>query len=333
MRISLVILAVFCCGTAAAGEPAVSAEQLNATIERGLGFLARDAVAWRDEHQCVSCHHAGLIVWAMRDAKRFGRTVDEPVLAELTKWIAESGDGKTGVPRPEGILRAFNEKAVSLALALAADPRPDAVSQQGLRRLLATVKEDQIEDGHWASWPETRPPMFGHSDERASLSAALALLPAAQSGDESATAARDKAIDWLASTPTDNDPQNLALRVVLWKRLDRPAPDYQPWAEKIKQSQRADGGWSQTPEMPSDAWATGQALYALAYAGLKGSDPIIARGHAFLVATQRQDGSWPMISRPTKPGGAGSTSLVPIVGAGSAWGMLGLVHSVEIEEP
>ena len=35
------------------------------TIDRGLDFLARDAVAWRDEHKCVSCHHAALVVWSM----------------------------------------------------------------------------------------------------------------------------------------------------------------------------------------------------------------------------------------------------------------------------
>jgi hypothetical protein len=42
--------------------------------------------------------------------------------------------------------------------------------------------------------------------------------------------------------------------------------------------------------------------------------------------TQRLDGSWPMTSRPTKPGGKGSTSLIPITGGGSAWAVLGLVQ-------
>ena len=43
------------------------------------------------------------MIWAMGEAKERGHKVDEPVLAELTKWVAESGDGKTGVPRPAGI--------------------------------------------------------------------------------------------------------------------------------------------------------------------------------------------------------------------------------------
>ena len=97
--------------------------------------------------------------------------------------------------------------------------------------------------------------------------------------------------------------------------------------ERIKQRQRPDGGWSQAPDMASDAWATGQALYALAQAGLKADEPTIQRAHAFLIKTQRDDGSWPMTSRPTKPGDKGCKSLIPITGAGSAWAILGLVRS------
>jgi squalene-hopene/tetraprenyl-beta-curcumene cyclase len=100
-----------------------------------------------------------------------------------------------------------------------------------------------------------------------------------------------------------------------------------PLARKIIERQNEDGGWSQAKGMTSDAWATGQALYALTHAGLEPNEPAISQGRAFLIKTQRPDGSWAMTSRPTKPGGAGSTSLIPITGAGSAWAILGLVRS------
>jgi hypothetical protein len=66
-------------------------------------------------------------------------------------------------------------------------------------------------------------------------------------------------------------------------------------------------------------------LYALAHAGIKPDEPVIARARAFLIETQREDGSWPMSSRPVKPGGGGAKSLIPITGAGSAWAVLGLI--------
>src|SRR5262245_56405125 len=135
------------------------------TADRGLVFLAKDAVAWKAEHNCASCHHAALVAWAMHEAKERGRAVDGPVLSELTKWLAESGDGKTGVPRPTGVPKALNAKAVWFALGLAADPKPNAVSQKGMKALQATVTGDQTEAGSWSAWPETRPPIFGPSDE------------------------------------------------------------------------------------------------------------------------------------------------------------------------
>jgi len=328
MRYFAAALSLFASPGIAIGDGSTSQPpSLGATIERGLAFLVKDALAWKNEHNCASCHHAGLVIWAMREAKQRGLAVDEPVLAELMKWVAESGEGKTGVARPASVPRALNTKAVYFALALSADPHPDAVSQEGMKLLLKTVKSDQTENGSWASWPDTRPPLFGDSDESMTLLAILAMLPAASTGDDSAKAVRDKAIQWLSETKTDGDPQSIAMRLVLWRRLGRPAIESEPLVQSMKGRQNPDGGWSQTKDMGSDAWATGQALYALAHAGIKPDDPMVARAHIFLIKTQRDDGSWPMTSRPVKPGGEGSKSLIPITCAGSAWAVLGLAPS------
>jgi squalene-hopene/tetraprenyl-beta-curcumene cyclase len=263
----------------------------------------------------------------MREAKLRGRAVDEPVLADLTRWVAGSGDGKFSMARPAAAPNAFSAKAVWFALALGADPEPDAASKEGMKLLLKTVKSEQTEDGSWSTWPETRPPIFGDSDESMTALAALALHPAAEAGDDSARSARDKAVRWLAATKSDDDPQSIAMRLVLWRRLGRPAGECEPLIRSIRERQAPDGGWSQAGDMASDAWATGQALYALAHAGIPPDDPAVTRARAFLVGAQREDGSWPMTSRPVKPGGEGAKSLIPITGAGSAWAVLGLVRS------
>jgi ankyrin repeat protein len=65
--------------------------------------------------------------------------------------------------------------------------------------------------------------------------------------------------------------------------------------------QRADGGWSQTPFLDSDAFATGLVLSTLYREGfIKPSDPAYARGVAFLLKTQFPDGSWYVRSRSPK---------------------------------
>jgi hypothetical protein len=48
--------------------------------------------------------------------------VNEAVLADLTKWVAESGDGKFSSARPASAPEALNPKAVWFALALGSDP-------------------------------------------------------------------------------------------------------------------------------------------------------------------------------------------------------------------
>ncbi len=327
MRSFLMVAFLVAAGVAVrADEPAADPAAVDHTIRRGLTFLTKDALAWKEKHNCNSCHHAALVVNAMREAKLRGHSVDEPVLAELTKWMAESGEGKTGVPRPAGIPKAHNTKAVFYALALGTDPQRDTIAQTGLQKMLATVKEDQLENGSWAAWPDTRPPIFGPSSDTVTAAATLALLPLADV-DPAAKSARDRGVQWLVENKTDDDPQSVALRIVLWSRLRRPGEEIAPLVASIRERQNADGGWSQAKEMPSDAWATGQALYALAAAGTKPVDAVIIRGHQFLVQAQKDDGSWPMVSRPIKSGGEGSKSLIPIVGAGSAWGVRGLVQS------
>lgn len=320
------ILFVFSLPASAQEVPAKTGD-IEVTISRGLGFLANDALAWRDTHNCVSCHHAALVAWSMREAKQHGHAVDDAVLAEMQEWVAKAGDGKTGVPRPADRPQALNVKAVLFALALGADQKPDVASQDGMKRMLATVKGDQTSNGSWSAWPGTRPPIFGGSDDSMTALATLALLPAVAAGDDSAKTARDKGMKWLAETKTDDDPQSIAMRLLLWERMGRPAEETAPLKARIHSRQNPDGGWSQAKEMSSDAWATGQALYALAHTGIKPDDPVIARGQAFLIKTQRDDGSWPMTSRPMKPDGEGSMSLIPITGGGSAWAVLGLVRS------
>lgn len=312
---------------ALAQEAGPKRADVEAAIDRGLGFLVQDALAWKAEHDCASCHHAALVICSMREAKRIGRAVDEPVLAELTQWVAESGDGKFGMARPESAPYAASPKAMFFALALGADPMPDAAAQAGMNLFLKTVESEQTENGSWSTWPGTRPPIFGPSDESLTALATLALLPAAAAGNVEATVSLDKAVKWLAETETDDDPQSIALRLALWNRLGRPAEEWTPLVLRIKERQNADGGWSQTTEMASDGWATGQALYALAHAGIASNLAAISRGQAFLIETQREDGSWAMTSRPTAPGGEGSTSLIPITGGGSAWAVWGLARS------
>jgi hypothetical protein len=61
--------------------------------------------------------------------------------------------------------------------------------------------------------------------------------------------------------------------------------------------QRSDGGWGQTDSLPADAYATGEALWALHESGTPPSDPIYRGGVDYLLRTQQDDGTWHVITR------------------------------------
>jgi hypothetical protein len=62
--------------------------------------------------------------------------------------------------------------------------------------------------------------------------------------------------------------------------------------------QQADGGWGQLSSMESDAYATGQALFALSASGsIAVTDPAYKRGVDYLLSTQLEDGSWHVRTR------------------------------------
>jgi hypothetical protein len=77
----------------------------------------------------------------------------------------------------------------------------------------------------------------------------------------------------------------------------------------------------------SDAYATGQVLYVLSLFGFKADQEEIKRAIDFLVIMQKEDGSWPMLSRSTPDGSPGSSKLLtPINCASASWATLGLVR-------
>lgn len=297
-------------------------------VNRALNFLARDAAAWRSEHDCSSCHHASMIVWAMNEAKGRNYVVDETMLADLTLWLTEAGEGKTSIPRPEGIPKALNTKAVYYALGLGSIPNPGAREREALRRLLQTVKSDQLDDGSWAAWPETRPPMFEPADEVMTQLATLAAMSGVNAGDATMKPIRDRGVEWLARHEKDPETQALALRLIILSQSGLPSDESKNrLIKRIQDRQNPDGGWSQVIDGESDAWATGQTLFALAQAKVSPTNAMVSRARGFLIQTQTPGGSWKMKSRPNKPGDSGAKNLMPITGAAAAWGVLGLVRS------
>jgi hypothetical protein len=276
--------------------------------ERGLAFLEKDAAAWRKERQCATCHHGTMTVWALAEAKSQGYAVAAETLAETATWAKEriKDIDKPRDTRPGWSM--VSTPAVYLAVMALAVPDQDAVSADELKRIAGHLLRHQEADGSWAwsSAPaKNRPPPVFESDEVVTLLAYLALGPHVPADPKEKSEARDgreKAADWLGKVKPGESTQALALRLFRDVRAGSPPKELRPGIERLLARQNEDGGWGQEKELPSDAYATGQALYFLSLAGVKGDRAEVQRGVAYLVAAQKEDGSWPMASR-AHPGG------------------------------
>jgi hypothetical protein len=163
------------------------------------------------------------------------------------------------------------------------DPATDAMA-----RYLATL---QLSNG---AWPHVshRPPIESSQIQltATSMRALQIYAPAPQRTRYQQHI--DRAAAWLVrATPVITEDHAFKLFGLRWSGAAAEA--IQASARALLAEQRPDGGWAQLKSLQSDAYATGEALVALAETGaLSVTDPAYLRGMEFLMKTQFADGTW-----------------------------------------
>ncbi|MGE3819952.1 MAG: prenyltransferase/squalene oxidase repeat-containing protein, partial [Isosphaeraceae bacterium] len=308
-------------------------QRARTTIARGLDFLVKDATTWREERGCATCHHGTMTVWALSEARSQGYPVDAESLAQAVHWTKDQFMPRIQAirdPRP-----GWNLVSVpAIHLGTMSQTLP-ILSRDEVDQIASHLEAHQEADGSWLTPPPSNgaPPIW-ESRETLALWALLAWetrVPIDPDQAARARVSREKTVAWLNATEPSETSQSIGLRLILDSRSGASADRLRAGVEKLLARQNPDGGWSQTKAHPSDAFATGQALWAISLA--KGRDRRVEIGRAveFLVANQREDGSWPMVSR-DHPGVETTRNPirnpVPITYFGSAWATIGLARSV-----
>jgi hypothetical protein len=276
-------------------EPAPVA--ITRAAERGFALMERTSGRYFATGGCAACHAQNITDVAAAVAREKGLHVDETEaetrlqdsrgrFASATSMLLERLDTAGTPDIPLYTLMGLASRSY------APDPMTDA--------MIANVAAQQYTDGRWHLGGLARPPIQDGDIFRTAL-AIRALKVYAPPGRATEMRARaEMAKAWLiAAVPTTAEDRNLKLLGLKWAGLnDR---QLRPYVKKILADQRADGGWAQRAELTSDAYATGQTLFALATAGGDvARDAVRQKGTTYLLSTQRADGSWYVRSRSPK---------------------------------
>ena len=259
-----------------------------APLQKTGGESAATFLKHVSKQNCVSCHqqHLPLAAVSLARSRRFvADAAQSAKQVELVKGFSghfQEIDFETTFHPEPGFGNGYALFAMQLAKQ-PAGPLTDAHVHQ-----LAVI---QSREGHW-HWNLPRPPIQS-SDVGATALAINALKAYPIPGRQREFNQRVQlARSWLAKVkPESNEERIYQLLGLAWAG-ERPGR-LKAVIDDLLQQQRPDGGWGQLTTLPSDAFATGQALYALIQgAGLAPKHPAIQNGVRFLLKTQLEDGTW-----------------------------------------
>lgn len=317
-------------GAATAPDPADA-------IRRSIALVQRSAAEYRRQRECFSCHHQAAAVLMLGEARRRGFAVDEQNFNDqLDHTAAHLHRGLENYR--SGVGQGGRVDTAGWALwTLAEGGREGDETTAAVAGYLIVA---HAEHGRWLSAGQQRPPTqgsplatsyvalrglaaFGTSEQRSKIderiAAATKWLAAADARDTEDRVYRLRSLAYLAATGAAG--------------IDAEA--IESAAYDVLSLQRDDGGWGQTPDLPTDAYATGTALVALREAGKLGATESAYRaGVDFLLRTQLPDGSWRVTTR-ARPIQKYFESGFPhekdqfVSMAATNWATLALLHTVE----
>jgi ankyrin repeat protein len=278
---------------------------------------------------CVSCHAQSMTDLAVGLARSKGLLVDENAAHERVEMLK-------AIYIPELLLERMDPAGAEEQLAyplvgLASNSTPpDRLTDA----MAANIAATQGANGSWHVGAAARPPgeegdifrtavcirslkIYGPPGRRAEMSARIA-----------------KARRWLEiANPVTAEDRSMQLLGLYWAGSGDAHAKRR--VDAILSEQRPDGGWSQREGLTTDAYATGECLYALAEAG--GVSPASAayrKGIQFLLKTQRADSTWFVHSRSPEiqayfEGGFPYGHDQWISSWGTAWAALAMTKAIE----
>jgi squalene-hopene/tetraprenyl-beta-curcumene cyclase len=261
---------------------------VRAAAEKGLRWLAASASAWTEQHKCYGCHVQAVTLEGLTVGKHNQYDVKSKDLQAMTGALllgVTAGGRKTGAAF-QGAAWARYDRWV--------DEKYSGELLKYARELLKYQQKDgSVEDD------DRRPPVVAGTMQTTYQAMQTWRQAHARTADEMWLGPMRNAEEYLAKfSATWTKEQRGALFDVNYALMGLAAAGVKSSESSSMKLQRNllarqndDGGWGLDGKK-SDAFATGQTLYALKLAGMTDRDAAIERGMRWLVGRQKADGSW-----------------------------------------
>src|SRR5262245_54612480 len=319
--------------TAFPANAETSSESIGNAIRKSLPLLGKTGPIFFQKSGCVSCHNVSLPSMAMVLASERGFAVDEAARKENIKAALASGN----FFEPKDLMKLDEVPGQTMTigytlLALSAEKYPGDALTDAMALWSASM---QFRDGSW-KWPAHRAPIEYSPFTGTALGLRTLQLYGPPAKREEFEIRIARARHWLEqNTARDNEGRTFRLLGLAWAGAEKQV--LKNVVDDLIRNQRDDGGWAQLPGLESDAYATGQALYALRIGGGMSPDhQTYQKGLANLLRTQLPDGTWLVHTRsyPVQPYFESGFPHGPdqwISAAATSWATLSL--TLALDEP
>jgi ankyrin repeat protein len=313
-------------------RPPTPRRSVRAAIEPAVALLSRAGTEFFTQSGCVGCHHQPLALAALTVSKRTGGKFDDAAAHAFQQMIESewTGEQEQLLERLDPGGSPDGEGYAAWALNLAGYDPPNSITDV----VAVHIATQQRQAGNWHVGDISRSPIQESDFARTARSLRILQVygPPARKAEFDQRVARAR--DWLAqSAPFTNDDAAMQILGLHWAGVEVASE-----ARALAAQQRADGGWAQNPNLESDAFATGETLWALRECGaLRPSEATYKHGVEFLLSTQWPDGSWYVRSRAPKiqpyfQSGFPFDHDQWISSAATAWAVMALAPSLEKEK-
>ncbi len=280
-------------------KPAGGSPDVRTAVKKILPLVEMSGEAVFRSRGCVSCHNNSLPAMTVALARKKGFAVNEEQ-AKKELGFAVATDKPYFEPMRLGstIGGAATTVGYTLMGMAAAGYAADAETDSHVH-YLAT---NQFPDGSWKLTSYRPPSEYSPITTTAVVLRALRLYPIPGRREEFQERFA-RARKWLLAAKALSEEEQ-SMQLLGLADAGATASERAPFVKALERTQNADGSWSVDPGYPGEAYATGEALYALHVGGaLSTQDPVYVKGADWLLRNQLQDGSWFMPTRavPVQP--------------------------------